>query len=607
MVASARSAATLVLNRVEAKTLPDREMALVGLQDRQYADLQLAASLVAGPSATNASGSRTGAGGSGNNSSPGSKSTSPARSPLKLNMSFTMPLTKSKSAKELALCPSAAATPRRPSFFGNFQVRPAQIWAPSAGTANDFARIRNGGKPLQTRQTLGLTSQDGRDLLRVSSAPVIVCAVSSAAQTPKTPRSTRGMVRKVSKVLCNYPEVNLLTQNKPPSPSPSSPASSSSPDRRPGSAPRSESASPPKSRRATQKRVSFADEVPEELQKITTSFSPEGFQSQPLKRSMRLLDSLYDLRRVQRDEEAAIEAGVPIPREEDQEGALLHSTLSELYDNEAALRSLEAQLCTGQEHVSEHGGSRHATAVLSARTLGVVKRKANLLHAVQARSAAFEAAHNRHEEIVPQLLAGDTEPPPELMGVRKFINQYTHKGGNPVDADRTDFEAFCKSFKLPYRHRELQRMRELSDKISQWWCEAALRVAQEGANYVQIRRMFAVAIGAGADDDHPYLLRATTILNDRLADKVLKDAQDRQRRDTEAAARVEVPQVGPASRAADAIEQAIFQVVAEGVPSSDKRIADARQIMKELREADGQRKRLAGRQKRLAEKSASGS
>jgi len=482
-------------------------------------------------------------------------------------------------------------------------VRSAQIWAPSASEANDPARARNCGKMLKARHFQASRDKDiCSGLLRVSSAPAIVSPVSSAGSpSPKTPRRVRGMVRKVSKVSCSYPEVNLHSQSRPTSPA--SPSSSAATRKRlaaSASTARSMSEPPSRPKSPAQKQVSFADELPEELQKITTSCSPEGFQSQALKRSLRMMDSLHDLRRVQRDEDAHVAAGVPIPREdENEQGALLHSTLADLFDSETVLRSLEEQLRSAQGDAQDCGGARHATAVLSARTLTVVRRKAALLHAVEIRTAEFESAHSRRDEIVAQLLAGASEAPPELMGILKFINHYTHKGGNPVDADKSDFESFAAAFKLPYKHRALHNLRDLSDRISQWWAEESLRVAQEGATHVQIRRMFAVTIGTGADEDHPYLLRATTILNDRLADKMLKDAQDRQRSDTEAAARSEVALVGPASRAADAINQSINEIIAEGVPEHDRRIIEAKKIMKQLREADGQRKRLAGRQKRL--------
>mmetsp|Transcript_151870 Transcript_151870/g.282993 ORF Transcript_151870/g.282993 Transcript_151870/m.282993 type:complete len:607 (+) Transcript_151870:106-1926(+) len=602
MVVEACSVAMLAL-----KAGNNQDMSPKGLHDKRIPDLHLAGPFVTAAAALgNASSGRTvsNGGGSFNHSQHSLSLNSPP--PLKLSMNFTMTPPKSKSAKELMLCPSAAPTPRKPSFSGNFQVRPAQIWAPSAGTANDFARVRNGGKSLLTKQMVGLPASD---LLRVSSAPILASAVNNAvSSSPKTPRAARGMVRKVSKVLCNYPEVNFLTmaaQQKPPTPPSGEMAY------RPASSARSFSEPPSGPKRHTKKRVSFADQVPEELQHISTSVSPQGSQTRALKKSMRLLDALHDLRRVDKDEEeaaaAAAAAGVPIAREPEEEeeeggeqGALLHQTLAELCDNFASLRALEIQLNEATIQVCANGGARHATTLLSSRTLQVVRRKAALLEKVEERHAAFEACHSKCDELVPQLMADEIEIPEDLLGITKFISKYTHKGGDPVDADRSDFKAFVSSFKLPWSHRELTSFRDSSERISQWWAEAALRVAQEGADYSQIRRMFTVAIGAGADDDHPYLLRATGILHDRLADKVLKDAQDMQKRDADMAARSEIPPVGPASRMADAISASIVHTTSQGVPEHDRRIVECKKIMKDLRQADGERKRLAARQKRLA-------
>lgn len=590
----------LVLKAGSNSSAQIQDMLHVGHDEKRIPDLHLAAPFITGAAPGNASSGRSGISAGGNqNHSQSFASSSPA--PLKLSMNFSLPPPKSKSAKELMLCPSAAPTPRKPNFSGNFQVRPAQIWAPSAGTANDFARVRSGGKSLMTKHMVGLPTSD---LLRVSSAPVLASAVNNAvASSPKTPRASRGMVRKVSKVLCNYPELNFLTLEK--QQLPSSPSSNVSSVYRPNSSARSlsEPTSPLKSKNYTKKRVSFVDEVPEELQDITTSVSPQGFQTKALRKSLRLLDALHDLRRVERDESDAVAAGVPIPREpeedENEQGALLIQTLSELYDNSAALRALENQMDTTTVTVCANGGARHATTLVSARCLQVVRRKASLLQAVEERRAAFEAAHSKHDELVPKLLADTMEIPEELLGINRFINRYTHKGGDPVDSDRSDFKAFVATFKLPWSHRELQRFRESSERVAQWWAEAALRVAQEGATYSQIQRMFTVAIGAGADDDHPYLLRATGILIDRLAEKVLRDAQEMQKRDADMAARSEIPPVGPASHMADKIQQSINQATSEGVPEADRRIVETKKIMKDLRQFDGERKRLHARQARL--------
>merc|ERR1712187_508220 len=115
--------------------------------------------------------------------------------------------------------------------------------------------------------------------------------------------------------------------------------------------------------------------------------------------------------------------------------------------------------------------------------------------------------------------------------------------------------------------------------------------------HLALRRLFDVAVGTGVDISHPKLIRAEKILIDRLADRVLKDAQERQARDTAAAEKMgEKMTVGPASKAADKIEQLMFVSIEEGVPKGDPRLKEAEKIVKALREADNQRKRLVARQ-----------
>jgi len=279
---------------------------------------------------------------------------------------------------------------------------------------------------------------------------------------------------------------------------------------------------------------------------------------------------------------------------------MVKNTLRDLDDSEAQLKVLEVQLSEGTEAASEFGGSRHATAVLSCRTLLVVRRKLSLLHDVEERTAEFEAVQARAGELEPQIAAGSLGPPPELAGIRRFISSYTHSPGNPGDANKSDFRAFASSFKLPAGHSRLRRLRSSADEAGEWWADACLRRAEDGADHRVLRRLFDVAEGTGVDVNHFKLVRATKILIDRLADRVLKDAQDRQQQDAALAKqRGDRMEVGPASFAADKIDKDIAKAIEDGVPQADARLKQSAQVAKALREADGMRKRMAGRQKRL--------
>jgi hypothetical protein len=304
---------------------------------------------------------------------------------------------------------------------------------------------------------------------------------------------------------------------------------------------------------------------------------------------MKLLDSLYDIRRVESEGES------------ESDEALLHSTLKDTHDSEAALRTLEINLADGTGMIADCGGARHATNLISTRTLLVVKRKAELLHRIEQRTAAIEKVMSRCDEVCAGIVAGTTDQPPELMEVTRFIRAHTHNG-NPADENKTDFVNFANSFKLPAAHGQLTKLREVGSAAGEWWAEACVREAIGGVGHAALRRLFDVALGSGVDPTHFKLVRAEVILTDRLAERVIKEARTRLETDTAMAARTAVPQVGPASVAADKIEQDIKQAQAEGVKKTDLRLKEASQIAQQLREADGQRKRLANREKRLADK-----
>lgn len=330
-------------------------------------------------------------------------------------------------------------------------------------------------------------------------------------------------------------------------------------------------------------------EVYNTLGLVTSCSLEDGTPTTALQRSMKLLDSLYDLRRIDAD------------GEEEAEDALLHATLKDTHDSEVVLRSLEFNLVDGTGAVADCGGARHATNVLSTRTLLVVRRKASLLHAVEHRTAAIERIMAGCDELCTGIVEGTTELPPELDGVKRFIRAHTHHG-NPADENKTDFMTFANSFRLPSAHEALLKLREISVAAGEWWAEACVREAMKGVGHLTLKRLFSVALGTGVDPDHYKLVRAEVILTDRLAERVIKEAKERLERDTMMAERAPVPPVGPAAVAADKIEVDMKQAIAEGVKKSDLRLKEAAAIAQKLRENDGQRKRLANREKRLAEK-----
>lgn len=322
---------------------------------------------------------------------------------------------------------------------------------------------------------------------------------------------------------------------------------------------------------------------------VTHCSLEDGTPSLALQRSMKLLDSLYDLRRIDAD------------GDDDCEDALLHATLKDKHDSEKVLRSLEFNLTDGTHAVAECGGERHATNVVTTRTLLVVRRKADLLCSVEQRLLALEQVMERCDEICAEIVEGTAQAPRELDGIKRFLRVHTHRG-NPADENKTDFLTFANTFRLPAGHELLLKLRDVAAAAGEWWAEACVREAQKGIGHAALRRLFNTALGTGVDPDHYKLVRAEVILTDRLAERVIKDAKDRLERDLLMAERTPLPPVGPASVAADKIETEMKEAIKDGVKKDDRRILEAATISQKLREHDGERKRLANREKRLQEK-----
>jgi len=407
-------------------------------------------------------------------------------------------------------------------------------------------------------------------------------------------------------------------------------------------------------------------------------------------KSQLLMGSLYDLRRAGKDStspgpspQASARGSSPegeaVTEEQKEAETLMNSTLRDLEDTEATLRRTEAMLAGAHEPVNQLGGSRHATAIVSARTLAVVSRKAYLVHNSEMRLAAFQSAHDRKDDLLKEVIAG-AELDANLKGSKEFMQTFTHRDGDPVDSDKSSFQVFVQSFGLPGKHQTLAKLRQLVNEAAEWWAAAALREALAGASAECIRRLMDCvaiisgnpnhpalgkvagvlgdclakkvleaakrwwesdeatcarstapqpesakkagdaildeikgAVAMGAPPKHPCLSEAKTMETalrnmekDRWAMKALNYAEDLQAKDeAEAAKATGVPPVGPASDAADLIEKEVQKTCAQhGIEDKHELIKDAMSVCKALRDKDGERKRLANREKRLAEQQA---
>eukprot|EP00928_Gymnodinium_smaydae_P060026 TRINITY_DN4356_c0_g3_i1.p1 TRINITY_DN4356_c0_g3~~TRINITY_DN4356_c0_g3_i1.p1 ORF type:complete len:551 (-),score=102.59 TRINITY_DN4356_c0_g3_i1:193-1845(-) len=524
-----------------------------------------------------------------------------------------------RGACAFGLPPSVAPTSRvhRP---GQSSRSAAHVVVPSLGASNNPSRAKNAGNPLL------LTS-----LRQSVSSPSTGNATYGLEASPRCERST---ARKASKVNVQYPS--------PPSPAndPMGLSLAGTP-LRPGAVGRQRPSSAPSGGtrpqlQSQQQQPSFTGS-PNVKAKQDSSGCPrtpgtkratfgDNHASEAMRRSMKRLNSLNGLRRVKSacalgsdpvaltqhapleksDAEATVDASTALatPPMTSLGGAaevdILHATLMDLNDSVDSLLRFEKGLEDAQEPVAESGAAFHATSHIYGRALLVVRRKRELLLKAEQRTATLVASQQRRDIICAELMAGSdpSMAADGLLGVRKFVQSLTHRNGNPADADKSDFSAFVAAFGLPARHMALRRLRELSLEYSAWWAATALREAERGgADIEAIARVAEVAVGTGASRDNPRLIKAYMVAAQAMRAKFLPFA------DAAASGSGAVrPPVGQATLAADAIEVVVKRALADCGSVDKDLLAQAEVIVKDLRNLEAQWKRLAGRERRLAQK-----
>jgi len=333
--------------------------------------------------------------------------------------------------------------------------------------------------------------------------------------------------------------------------------------------------------------------------------SGRNFHNEGYRRSQKLLGSLFQLRRAGASaEEAEPSSSQPAAGEVPAVDAVAHeeplmvATLRDLHDTEAALRKVEARLQQAHEPVTDLGGLRHATAILAGRALAVIRRKAKLVGEMEQRILSFQAAQAQKEDIFAGVLEGNScAAPPELLYMKSFMSCHIHHdghhNGHPVDADKSDFESFVASFGLPSQHDLVLQMKTLLTEAADWWAEATLRAAENGAGPEELQRLFLLAGSVGCDKGHESLQQASTILGDRLAHEALARTQEAQALDQWNSARSEIPLPESAQEAVEKIGKAVKEAVELGAPSKHEAIEQARDMLKAL---------MMEEKRRLAEK-----
>jgi len=517
-----------------------------------------------------------------------------------------------------------------------YKVRIPEMLLPSLCPVNDVTRVRNMGKPLQSRYG---TSMSRSGIGATPTLPATPSASSSSLPQPAQPppaqsqhfRLPAGTLGIVSQVAIQYAVNPLKDSRLKPSPRYELPVEASP---RLG---RRKSAETPLEELPLPCRESIAD--------LTTSVSQVLHKpTVALKRSMHLMDGLQTLRclgssgadassrsptmspRSAQEETWAdptspasllspqptapdttpVSVRRPKASEEGptEEDPLLLAVLKDVQDTSQSLLLKMKRIEQAQSMVKRCKGTRHPTNLVTDRVRLVIERKASLLRQVEDRMAEFQAAQADSEQILRSLVERGTAAPEELYGVHQFVRSFTHRG-NPAEADRKNFRQFASTFKLPGQHKLLEGFQDIAAEAGAWWAEKAYQEAIAGAGHIPIMQLMELAVSVGADPKEPMLLRARDVLLERLRVRISAFAQDCMEKDDLAEKRAQernqVPPLGMAATNADRIEAEVFEAIRMGMDKEDPCIEEAQNIIKVLRQKDGERKRLHNRNKRLQE------
>jgi hypothetical protein len=284
------------------------------------------------------------------------------------------------------------------------------------------------------------------------------------------------------------------------------------------------------------------------------------------------------------DEQAKQDAEAAKQKQEDEKNtSMLILTVNCTTDTFASVSDAVRVFQEMQDPVVAAGGARHPTALLAARNLAVVSRKAVLLQPVEVRLAALEDAVGKKDVIFKAVAAG--EPcPQDLLAVRQFVARYIHKpDDNPGDADKSNFSGFVSTFGLPKKHMHFERMMSLAATAAIWWSAQALELAQAGADSDTIKRLMDVINNIGADKEavkkaEASMKQCADILGDRLSEQCLKVAQDLQFKDQTKVERSKEAQPQSAKDCARDINDQIRRAVSLGAPQKHECLVKAKAI-----------------------------
>lgn len=269
---------------------------------------------------------------------------------------------------------------------------------------------------------------------------------------------------------------------------------------------------------------------------------------------------------------------------EQKETTIMMVALSSVQDTYAETSEVLQGLQALQDPVLEAGGSRHATAIVANRTLQVVRRKAELLEAVEQRKAQFEILTHQKEKIFQDVTENTGSCPDGLLGIRQFVARFANKPEeNPADGDKTNFDHFASHFGMHKKHMHFEDMLELAKDMVKWWSKETMHLAMGGAESDQIKRNLDVVHAIGADkaayDEIAEELKTTVeIMGDLLARRCLEIAQQLKEQDKQVVERSKDAQPQSAKEKAASINDEIRRAVGLGAPPKHPLLSEAKGI-----------------------------
>jgi len=173
----------------------------------------------------------------------------------------------------------------------------------------------------------------------------------------------------------------------------------------------------------------------------------------------------------------------PVPYKDfpEGDGSMIERVISSTEDTPESLKAGISLLSNTKDLVGPCGGARHPTSLISIRTLSVIRRKLEVLAPIAEAVAMLEELCADKEGSVAKVMRGWT--PEQVVGeawdIKKKLEEAAHPGGNPKDSNRSDFEGFVRTFRLPSNHNVLVHGWNLVKNEAFDWADLVLHTAQE--------------------------------------------------------------------------------------------------------------------------------